>query len=374
VARRGVAAARRLPVDLRGGDVRHRPSTTDGWHDGRARLGDRCRIAPSTGRSQPQAKVVTMRIRRGLLFWGLFLIPLGVVPLLVRAGTIQANIITDLWRWWPLLLIALGIAVLLGRSQASLVGTALVALVLGTLGGSALASGNFWIPSIAECAGPGGQATALDRDGTFPGGATVTIDLDCGSVDLAVESGSGWRVHADYRGPAPRVEATGTGLELRTPDGSGQHRQDWTVAVGADALRDVDLQVNAASASAMLDGATLSRLAADMNAGDLRIDGSGATIDRLDLSVNAGRLRVTLDGPTSGALSVNAGAIELCAPADADLRLQVREQLTFATNLDGRGLTRTGDTWTRPGAGPRIDLAVEGNAASFTLDPEGGCK
>ena len=315
-----------------------------------------------------------MRIRRGLLFWGLVLIPLGVVPLLARAGTIPADLFTDHWRWWPLLLIGLGIAVLLGRSQASLIGTVIVALVLGTLGGSALASGNFWIPSIAECAGPGGQANELDRDGAFTGGATVTVDLDCGSVDLAVEPGSGWRVHAAYRGPEPRVDATGGGLALRSPAGDGQHRQEWTVAVGADALRDLDLRVNAASASATLAGATLSRLAADMNAGDLLIDGTGAAIDRLDASVNAGRLRVILDGTTSGRLSVNAGSIELCAPASADLRLQVREQFTFATNLDGRGLTRSGDTWTRAGGGPRIDLAVEGNAASFTLDPEGGCK
>jgi len=52
----------------------------------------------------------------------------------------------------------------------------------------------------------------------------------------------------------------------------------------------------------------------------------------------------------------------------------VQDQLTFATNLDSRGLTESGDTWTRAGTGALIDLSIEGNAASFTLDPEGGCK
>ena len=53
----------------------------------------------------------------------------------------------------------------------------------------------------------------------------------------------------------------------------------------------------------------------------------------------------------------------------------MEEQLTFAHNLDDRGLAQSGDVWTREGAvgAPVIDLAVEGNAANFTLDPEGGC-
>jgi hypothetical protein len=33
----------------------------------------------------------------------------------------------------------------------------------------------------------------------------------------------------------------------------------------------------------------------------------------------------------------------------SQLALEVKEQFTFATNVDGRGLTQDGDTWTRPG-------------------------
>ena len=132
--------------------------------------------------------------------------------------------------------------------------------------------------------------------------------------------------------------------------------------------------MNAGSASVVLGGATVARVTTDMNAGDLIIDGTGATIDRLDASLNAGRLRVTLAGPSSGDLSANAGAMELCVPPDAALRFDVEEQLTFTTNLDDRGLQRSGDTWTRAGSGPAIEFTVEGNAASFTLNPEGSCK
>lgn len=316
-----------------------------------------------------------MRIRRSFLFWGLLLIPLGGIPLLVQAGYLDADLLTDVWRWWPLILIGLGLALLLGRTQAGLVGTVVVALVLGTLGGAALASGPTWLGSITECAGPGGEMSEVDQSGTLTGPATVTLDLDCGTVDLTTEAGSAWRLHAEYRGTEPRVDGSASALTVRTPGGGGSHRHEWDVTVGADALDALDITLNAGSASAAVAGAALSRVVVDMNAGDLLIDGTAAAIRDIDASVNAGRLRITLDdGPTSGDLSANAGSIELCVPPEATLQFEVTDQLTFATNLKDRGLIQSGETWTRDGSGATIDLEVDGNAASFTLDPDGGCK
>ncbi len=98
-------------------------------------------------------------------------------------------------------------------------------------------------------------------------------------------------------------------------------------------------------------------------------------VDRLVASVNAGRIRVTLgDAALVGELSVNAGSIELCVPPGPGLVLHVEDEVTFGHNLDERGLARDGDTWTRPGtSGATIELTIEGNAASLTLDPDGGC-
>jgi hypothetical protein len=316
----------------------------------------------------------SMRIRRGRLFWGLFLIPLGAIPLLDRAGVVDISVVPNAWQWWPLILIAIGLAILLGRSRVGLVGTVVVALALGTLGGTALASGNLVIGSVTDCASSidGSDASSTDLSGTFTGDASTVIDLDCGSVDVAVLPGADWRVDADYRGAAPEIEQSARSLTVRTPT-SDSRRQEWTITLGADAIRELEFEINAAATAATLAGATLRSVTVDMNAGDLVLDGSDATIDRLEASVNAGRMRITLDGATSGELSANAGAIDLCVPADADVRLDVEDQLTFATNLSGRGLTQNGDTWTRSGSGPAIRLSVEGNAASFTLDPERGC-
>ena len=205
----------------------------------------------------------------------------------------------------------------------------------------------------------------------------MTLDLRCGSIDLSTRAGSDWQVGADYRGSAPIVTGTSDRLEVRAPATDGRH-DDLTVVMPTDLLGAVDLTTNAGSGSLVLDGAALSLVKVDANAGDIRIDAGKATVDRLDVAMNAGRARITLgSGATTGSISVNAGAIELCVPPDAILRLTVNDQLTFVTNLADRGLQKSGSTWRRAGSAadlPVIDLAIDGNVASFTLDPSGGCR
>jgi hypothetical protein len=45
-------------------------------------------------------------------------------------------------------------------------------------------------------------------------------------------------------------------------------------------------------------------------------------------------------------------------------------------NLDDQGFDQDGDTWTSDGysaADTRIEISFSGNAASFAVNPEGGC-
>jgi len=317
-----------------------------------------------------------MRVRRGLLFWGLFLIPLGALPLLVRTGAIDANRLTYAWRLWPLLVIGIGVAILVGRTRAAVAGTVVIALVLGTIGGAALASGNLWIGALSDC-GIGRTNQTVDRNGSFDGPATIGLDLRCGSLNLGPGDPAGWSVHAGYASAAPLIDAATDRLDLRVPGGAGDRRQDWTVRLLPTAVRDRDLAANAASADLDLSGMKLAGVDAEMNAGDLRINAASATIDRVHATMNAGRIRMIL-GPSAvaGDLSVNAGAIDVCVPEGVGLRFTVTDQLTLVTNLGARGLTQSGTLWTRSGAegAPVIALSVDGSAASFTLNPDGGCR
>ncbi len=315
-----------------------------------------------------------MRVRRGLLFWGLLLIPLGAIPLLVRAGQLDANQIADAWRFWPLIVIGVGLLVLLSRTRWALIGTTVIALTVGSIGGAALASGNVWLGAIGACGATGSDAQQLDRTGTFTTAAAIRLNLNCGSLNLRATDAGDWSFHAAYRGPAPSIDAADNHLDIRTPSGSGR-RQDWTITVPASAIESLDLTANAGTSSVDPGSARLEDVNVTVNAGDLRIAAANATVRNLDLTMNAGRARITLGSATTGTISVNAGAVDLCVPADAGLRLEVEDQLTFATNLSSRGLSRDGNVWTR-GSGnlnEMITLSVQGNAASFNLDPNGGC-
>jgi hypothetical protein len=317
-----------------------------------------------------------MRIRPALLFWGIFFLLLGGLPLLVRAGAIDPNALSDAWRLWPLLLVALGVSLILGRSRVGLLGTAVAAIVLGVAAGGALASGTTWIGNIGGCGVPDSSASQrYENSGTADQPISASFDLDCGTIDLSMAPGNGWRVQADYQGDPPTLELSNDDIGLRSPGGFGERRQQWTVTLPGGSTRSIDVSANAGSSDIRLAGADLAELTLDLNAGDVRVDAIGARIGQLDLATNAGRIRLGVDGNVTGSLSANAGSLELCAPQDATLRLRVEEQLTFAHNLDDRGLAQSGDVWTREGAvgAPVIDLSVEGNAASFTLDPEGGC-
>jgi hypothetical protein len=319
-----------------------------------------------------------MRIRRGLLFWGVLLLPLGAIPLLVRAGAIDVNRIADAWRLWPILFIAVGLAILVGRSRASLVATVAIALILGTFGGAALAGGTTFWGALTNCTlAPTSGASQLERTGTFAEpGATVSLELRCGSLDLHGTTAASWRVQSTHRGPGPSVSASASRLAVVASQG-GDIREDWVVELPAGHLSRIDLTSNAAGGTFRLDGLTVDRLVATMNAGDLTIDAGTGSIGAIDATVNAGRIRLSPgSNPLQGRISVNAGAIDLCVPSDVALRIDVTEQLTFVTNLSARGLTKESDgVWVRPSSGgPSVSLRVDGGAAALTLNPDGGCR
>jgi hypothetical protein len=316
-----------------------------------------------------------MRVRRGLLFWGVFLILLGGIPLLVRAGVLDGALFVDAWRLWPLFLIGIGLAILVGHRRAGATVTVILAIALGVVAGGALAVGNVGPLYAGECVATQASMDHVTQSGILEAPAAVRLEMDCGEVDVTTTASSSWSLNAEYRGAPPIVTTSGSSLRVAAPNQAGPHRQVWMLGLPTDSTRDLDLTANAGGSTFDLRGMALDRFRAEINAGDLRVDGSQARIGRLEISINAGRARVTLGaGPTDGSLSVNAGAMDLCVPADAELVLRVPTQLTFAHNLQSRGLSEDGDTWRRAGAGgSTIDLTINGNAAVFALDPDGGC-
>ncbi|HEX5014098.1 MAG TPA: hypothetical protein VFV72_08035 [Candidatus Limnocylindrales bacterium] len=317
-----------------------------------------------------------MRVRRGLLFWGLFLIPLGAVPLIVQAGGLDGDVLADIWRLWPLVLIAVGILLVLRRTRAAVAGTAVIALTLGLFGGAVLAAAPSSFPAFGDCR-PGGNTQHYEQAGSFTGPASVRLDFRCGTLDVAATDAPGWRIDAAYTADRPTIDARDDGLAVRSAGATGRVRDAWTIELPAAQTHELRVVANAVSGAIDLGPASLDTLTAEFNAGDIRIvAGSGGT-DHLQFTMNAGRMRLeTGRAAMAGSMSINAGAIDLCVPDDVGLRLDVTEQLTFATNLSAEGLTHSGSLWTRSAAAgaPLIELSIEGNAAALTLKGEGACR
>jgi hypothetical protein len=321
-------------------------------------------------------------MRRGFLFWGVALILVGAVPLAVQAGWVDRAALSGAWRLWPVVLVALGVAVLLERTRVAIIGTLAAAVVLGVAAGTALAIGPGFVGLFAgDCSATGAATTSTARDGELSDGAAVRVEFSCGELRATTADGTGWRLAASHRGDSPRVEASGEALRL-VSGGTGPaflgsaRRQEWDLTLPTGVGLALEVESNAADAHLDLAGALL--LGADVaaNAGDMTIDLTDAEVAAVDLSVNAGSMAVVMNRAASGSISVNAGAVELCIPDEVAVSLLVEENVTFGHNLEERGLVRSGDRWRTTGTetpDETIELEIDGNASSLTLNPEGGC-
>lgn len=318
-----------------------------------------------------------MNINRGLLFWGLALITAGAVALLVQQDVIDRGFFSDWWRLWPLVLIVIGLAIVLARTPFALVGTVLAALLLGVAAGGLVTSG------VNVGCGGNLPSDLQAQNGSFSGGnASVTLDFNCGRLDISTVSGSGWEARTGVNGDRDiRLSSDSDSLTIRSPEGGfswDQGKQRWEVDLGSDATYDLDINANAADGTFDLSGGSFSRLNIDPNAISMKVILDGTSVDDFGLSMNAGSadFQTNADTDLSGSIDMNAGSIDFCTAPGAAIRIRVDANITFSHNLDGSSLNRSGETWTSEGfdgADRAIDLTLHGNAASFTLNPQGGC-
>jgi hypothetical protein len=325
-----------------------------------------------------------MRVHRGLLGWGIFLILAGSIPLLVRAGYLSTNQLRNVGSLWPLILIGIGVGLILSRTRFAFVGGFIVAATFGVIVGGLLAGGVAGFTTGA-CGNESGAKPFAPRDGTFTAAtASIDLELNCGSATVSVASGDGWRIEGeDEGGVGPIVEATDSSLSVRSQDRSGGFdlfgmRESWRITLPDRVQLDPQLTLNAGSSTVNLAGATLGSFRATINAGSASVDlGSVHRIDDLQITMNAGSLALTLPNlPLSGSIQVNAGSAELCTPQGAGLRLETSESILAGYDFADHGLIKNGSTWETPGfdtAEVKIQLRTEANAGSFSLNPAGGC-
>jgi len=316
---------------------------------------------------------------RGAIFWGAALVTAGVVILAIQQGYVSDEILAGASRWWPLILVGAGVAVIFaGRLGAVAIGLAgiLLGLVIGGLVGGA---GSF----TTACGGGDPGRLQPFEDGSFGGSRHVRVELDLNCVTLEVNGGDAaeWIVEADEESASDlELSSSERNLVIRSGDAASLGgRRHVAVTLPGDDGTNISTSLNAGNATLDLTGGHWGAIQVDGNATSILIDLSDAVADTIEASLNAGSAGIQFSDQTdvgSVRLSANAGEFHVCVPDDVGLQVTIGSSVATGHNLDEDGLTEDGDVWRTANyasAATQIDIVFSGNAAAFTLNPEGGC-
>ena len=145
-----------------------------------------------------------MRVNSRLLYWGVVLVAIGGVLVAADLRAIDTSTLTEALRLWPLAVVAVGLSIVLRRTQLSLPALLLAAALPGFVVGAAFAIA----PRFVGDCGSRGEATSFSgTQGTFDGPATVSIKSACASLAVKTAPGNGWQLTADTAARTPSVEA-----------------------------------------------------------------------------------------------------------------------------------------------------------------------
>ena len=319
-----------------------------------------------------------MRVKNSYLYWGVFLLALGGAIAAFTYLQPEPAAVVDLLRYWPLVVIAFGVGLVLRRTQFNVAGGMLAAAVPGLLLGSAIAVG----PQVGwDCAPPrqrpdvvarGSRHVQRSRPRRCHHRLRDPHDHDPSGLRLGPAGGQ-------HQGYAPVVDASTTDLSLRSVRDDrwfGDYgRDEWGLTLPTSRIDDLNVVVNAGEGQTDLDGADIGALALTTNAGRSTVDLATARVESIAAAVNAGQLSIDL--PTGddvrGTISVNAGDAEVCVPDTVGVR--VRSSGTFSST-DLNGLALRDGAWESPdyaSAAHHADLTVSVNLGSLDFNPVGGC-
>src|SRR5207248_6833619 len=262
-----------------------------------------------------------MHINRGFLFWGLGFVTAGVVALAIQVGYLDRTAMGAGGRLWPLILVALGVALILSRSPFAIVGSALAAVVLGAGAGTAIAVG----PGFASDCGDSPPATLQDHTGTMGTSASLDWRLNCGTLDVSMSQGASWQASVGSTGTqAPTVDGGTDHLNVESANPGGgffltSDREHWVVELPSATTYNAEIHVNASKATMDLTGARFTALSLQPNAADILVKLGDANVEGFDLQLNAGSLSMVASDTTAlaGTIELNAGSVQVCAPSGA---------------------------------------------------------
>jgi hypothetical protein len=301
---------------------------------------------------------------RRSLFWPIVLIGIGVVALLFNTGWLDWDRVAQLYRLWPLLLIALGLAILFrGRLPArlmSLFGAILVIVLVIAVGGAVAA-----IPrAIGGASGP-----VVTSHYAVPTGEVSAphLELSAGAAQINLHAGptgtdlfrATIQAPSDEK-PEVSVDTTNSTLTVNLPGRSGFN---WG---NVNDHRTVDLTLNDQLPWVV---------GLSTGASQTTLDLSAAKVASVTIASGASTVKLTLPKPEATVpVSVSGGAMHLSIQRPAGVPIRVSTSGGASSlDVDGNhfgGLFQQGQTFISPdysNATGRYDISIESGASSIQI-------
>lgn len=300
---------------------------------------------------------------RGGIVGPVLLIAAGIFFLLSNLGIISMNFWDVAWRLWPIVLIAIGLDLLIGRRS---IWSSLIVLIV-TVG--VLAAGFFWL---------------IANDGLASNEVTETISQPLSGAEIAdveIDFGVG-RVNLNAL-PADSDELIAGTIQI--PE---EIRVEQSFNMDGDVAR-YRLQTEGSVRSAPFFGDSGSRwrwdmqinpdiplsLSVDTGVGETTLDLRQLTLETLNVDTGVGETTVFLPGRGQISASISGGVGELTVelPAGVPARIQIDTGLGGA-DVEG-DFEQEGNVYTSPNyedAPDRIDLRLSAGVGQVNVRTYGG--
>jgi hypothetical protein len=285
------------------------------------------------------------------------LIALGVVLLLNNLGVLPWDVWGDLWRLWPLALIAVGLDLVIGRRRPLVS----LLLILGVIvvGGLLVAYTGF---------ATRGDLTSYSLNSPLGSARSADVEIDFGMGELQVDGSAGSEALAsgqlEYYAnrQAPGVDLD-TGerarLVIRAGDNQG-FNFDWF-----GQSRSPRWTVHLSSRLPL-------SLKADLGVGNSTLDLSGVDLTNLDVNSGTGNTTVifpTPDRAVTAGIDGGVGNLIIRIPDDAQARVSVDTGVGNVT-VSSRFTKQGENVWVTDGYGSasnKLDLSVDAGVGNVEI-------
>ena len=303
------------------------------------------------------------RYRRGPgLVWPFILIVAGVILLLNNLGYLPWDVWRNIWRFWPVFLILIGLEIILGRRGAwwrlfFWIPAILVILFLALF----FSSGG---PAFIRPWGEPGAPVSLDEPLGNLEEAVVELRLDAGRLEVgALPSDSDRLMAGDFRPGSSGEEPV---KSFRLGEGKGEMRlssrrvrpefwggwgSEWSIKLSPKVSLDLDVRSDVSRSDLDLSQLQLRRLSVS----------SDVSNSEITLPPPRGQVEVRIQGDVSRLL------LEL--PPDAAARIESEGDIS-RVSLDESRFIRSGKTYTSGNYGEssdRLSIEIRGDISTVTV-------